>query len=305
MLLAREYQVEISKDNKNFEKLITSKCKTFRTNVTTIETINLAKYLQDNAEKTVYLRFSDPTPEDEFGTTIVNIFVKYKADGQAPTAEEMIPYYDNVEPAYQGILFAANTSYEKEYLMEEQGAGTLSFFGDNIKVLNEDAYAIYKFDLANNTYTANLVFRAFKQYKFSVSTDNEYYIDVASNPDMFAYEDGRIAAFQEADISDFLYDNPSKVLYIKVEDYTPYDKGGTHLYAFGIEYTTKGENIPDPSIPEESEPNLDDTENAENAETGVTVPYVVFFISIFAFGTSLLCLLLKRGSRLSWRGKRV
>ena len=238
-VLACEYNVELSSDNKNFDKITTSKFKTQNIRYAQTIDLNVSKYLINNPSKTVYVRFSDPTGEDRYGTAILDIFVRYKSQPKSP--EDLMVYNSKNEIYYgESIFFDVSTSYEKEYIHKNENTTIFDYFYRNVRVANENDYVVYKFELPSNTYSANFVYKAFLQYNFSVSPDDDYYIDVAYNPDLFVDTDGELSVFKEADITDFLEEGGKKVLYIKCSDYTFFDRRGAHVYALGVEYTTRG-----------------------------------------------------------------
>lgn len=89
--IANEYRIAVSTDGESFTTLRQSLFRDFTSQLLGMETqkLQLSRFLTGEGEKTLYIRFSDPTTQDGSGPLLSQLTLSYTDDGRAPTEEQL------------------------------------------------------------------------------------------------------------------------------------------------------------------------------------------------------------------------
>lgn len=253
LTMASEYCVFVSKDNVNFERIARAYSKDINGINKTKRTLKLSRFLRENESKTLYFKFTDPSIDDGWGTTLSKLTLLYYADGREPQAKDLEKDPLLVLPTVGSetsidVGFAPNTMDEMDYLHFDSGSIPGDFYGNPIRNIKGKNSLVYKFKIDSTAKNVKLNVLAGSLYKFEASKDGANWATVLSEQN--GVSDLTNYGLYNAELGDFLVNNPSREIFIRVSSTDPENKeNGCFLLYIGIlqTITYDGTNIAIPS----------------------------------------------------------
>jgi hypothetical protein len=152
--------------------------------------------------------------------------------------QDIVATIDQLNTDIQGVSFAANNS-DKEtlHIYEDQ----FSNLDNGHRFADGDTSWVYKFDLADDIDRATLSLDIGGDYEVDISKDG-------TNWSGAARANGNInRTTVESDLSGWLINNPSKIIYVKFTDGSPLDGNGPSLYHLTLSSEISGISLTTPS----------------------------------------------------------
>ncbi len=273
LAMSDEYSVFVSSDNVNYERIARAYTKDVNGINKTTRKLRLSRFLQNNENKTLYIKLADPTIDDGWGTILSKLTLTYFADGRVPDAVDLEKDPLLVLPPVGSqttidIGFAPNSINEMDYLQSDSGTIPGDFFGNPMRGIIGENTLVYKFKVDTTAKDVKLNVSAGNLYKFEASKDGIKWTKILAEAN--GIKDLTNYGAYNADLSGFLTDNPTREVYIRVSSSDPKNKEiGCFLLYIGIleTITYDGTNIVIPS-------DADTTEKifaAKNTDFDITV----------------------------------
>ncbi|MCQ6561012.1 OmpL47-type beta-barrel domain-containing protein [Paenibacillus mendelii] len=198
MDIAGNYVIDVSKDGVNWSAAANAQGDLSRITINS----DLSGWLSNNSSKTIYVRFSDGTPQDGNGPSL---------------------YHLTVSTEITNVSFATPSYLDNQFMIQNTGS-----IDNDHRYADETRQFIYKFDLENGINNAALTMDIAGNYVVDVSKDGMNWSPAAN-----AY--GNLSRTTiNSSLSGWLVNNPSKTIYVRFTDGTPQDGHGPSLYHLAI-----------------------------------------------------------------------
>ncbi|MFC5402145.1 OmpL47-type beta-barrel domain-containing protein [Cohnella soli] len=208
MDIGGDYVVDISKDGVNWSPAARANGSLNRT----IDGSDLSGWLTDNPSKTIYVRFSDGSPQDGNGPSLYHL-----------TISTEISQLDLLAPSY----------LENQFIIQNSGS-----IDNDHRYADEFRSIVYKFDLKDDIDHATLTMDIGGNYVVDISNDGVSWSPAASA------NGGLSRRIDSSDLSGWLVNNPSKTVFVRFTDGTPQDGNGPSIYRLIIASETPDNMAP-------------------------------------------------------------
>lgn len=198
MDISGDYAVELSKDGMNWSAAANAQG---NPNRITIDS-DVSGWLAGNPSKTIYVKFSDATPQDGGGPVLYGL-----------TLSTAITQVSMLTPSY----------LDSQFLVYNTGA-----IDNGHRYADEDRQLIYKFNLTNHVSEATLTMDLAGNYVVDISTDGVNWSPAADAMGNL----NRITI--SSDLSGWLANNAEKMIWVRFADKTPQDGHGPSVYHLSL-----------------------------------------------------------------------
>lgn len=212
MDLQNNYRVYASKDNTSWTQVAAAPSDVHDGSNRTIVCADLTSYLTDNTAKTVYIKFTDGSPADGWGPGL-----------------RRVKLYTNMSQLKKHYMDTKGNGEETPFMHQDSGS---YIYSNSARVADGAQYWIYKFDLDDNAASAVVTMDIMNNYRVAASRDASSWTQIAAAAS--DVHDGSNRAEVTADISSFLNNNSSKVVYLKFFDGSSGDGWGASLYDMSL-----------------------------------------------------------------------
>ncbi len=169
------------------------------------ENCNISGWLENNPKKTIYVRFTDGSPQDGNGPSLYKLSISTE-----------VASADLVTPSYK----------DNQYIVYNTGA-----IDNDHRYADKDSSVIYKFDLKDDIAKATMFLDIAGEYTVDISSDGVQWGN-------YAYSNGVSARHTEScNIEGVLMNNPNKIIYVRFQDKTPGNGYGPSWWKLNISPT--------------------------------------------------------------------
>lgn len=198
MNIGGNYVVDLSRDGANWSNAAHANGSL---NETT-ENCDISGWLTNNPSKTIYVRFTDGTPQDGNGPSLYHLAISTEGTG-----------VNLVTPSY----------YDNQYIVHNTGN-----IDNDHRFADGNSTVIYKFDLADNTTAGSMSLDIAGAFRVDISSDG-------TNWGNYAYSNTISPRHAETcNISGALANNPNKIIYVRFSDPTTGDGFGPSWWNLNI-----------------------------------------------------------------------
>lgn len=274
--LKGEFLLQASTDNKTWYDIGRAPIKTVYSTKTEADyEFRLSRFLNNNEQKVIYIRCTDPTLEDGFGFMLKNMTILWKL-GILPTESELKPYnfeaekpkYADNEEVYNTYFFGAGTTYEVPFLQYDYESTLGDFFGSNIRYMHYDSFSVFKYSFPSNTIRAEFLINVLNNQNISVSTDCQNW-EVISKQLVFTHNMSHWETLI-IDMTPYLKDSLDRIIYIKLKN-DGGEKSGFGVPYMEMDYWTLGPSKNDASTEKPIAPDYGETPSVDGEEPGDSI----------------------------------